>query len=137
MLSMLVSLLVVIGLFLIVARVLRGIQPTPQRNLPKEVVEVLGRSTLAPRQQMYVVRFGRKLLLVSQQMGQSTTLSEIDDTREVDHMLGLLESKKSDSITDSFRDVLQQISFGTKKREPRSELASTGRHVKSNFDSLG
>ena len=63
-----------------------GAQPT--FGLPSHVVEVLGRTVLAPRQQLYVVRFGPKLLLISHQLGQTQTLSEIDNPDEVDRLAG-------------------------------------------------
>jgi hypothetical protein len=61
---------------------------------------------------MILIRFGRKLVLVSQQLGQTQTLSEIDDPREVDHLLGLCEEANSSSITSSFRDTLYQLASG-------------------------
>lgn len=134
--SMFVSLLIVIGLFLLVARVFRGLSPTPQKFLPKEVVQVIGRSPLAPRQQMYMIRFGGKLLLVSQQMGQTTTLSEIENPDEVSHLLGLCEQQSSNSISNSFRDVLQQITLGSTKKESKAPVRGT-RVSTSQFESLG
>ncbi len=136
-LSMFVSLAIVIGLFLLVARMFRGITPGNQRHLPKEVVQVIGRSPLGPRHQMYVVRFGRKLLLVSQQIGQTTTLSEIDEATEVDHLLGLCEQKHADSISNSFKDVLQQMTFGSAKEPASKARPNTSRSTKSQFDTLG
>jgi flagellar biogenesis protein FliO len=134
--SMFVSLFIVIGLFLLVARVFRGFSPTQQKFLPKEVVQVIGRSPLAPRQQMYVIRFGGKLLLVSQQLGQTTTLSEIENPDEVTHLLGLCEQQSSTSISNSFRDVLQQITLGSTKKEPKTPVRGS-RVSASQFENLG
>ena len=62
--SVVVSLAVVLGLFFIVAWFMRRGLPNSTRRLPAEVVEVLGRTPLAGRQQMHLLRFGNKLLLV-------------------------------------------------------------------------
>lgn len=116
--SMIVSLLLVIVLFLGVAWFLRRVAPQPSRTLSKDVVQVLGRTPLAPRHHMILIRFGRKLVLVSQQLGQTQTLSEIDDPREVDHLLGLCEEASNTSISNSFRDVLFQLTSGKGNDRP-------------------
>ncbi len=112
MISMVVSLAFVIAIFMGLAYLLRSAQPAVTKGLPKDVVEVMGRTTLAPRQQMYVIKFGRKLILVSQQLGQTQTLTEIEDPKEVDHLLGLMESASPTSISNSFRNVFHQIAVG-------------------------
>lgn len=112
MISMMISLALVIAIFMGLAWLLRSAQPAVTKGLPKDVVEVLGRTTLAPRQQMYVIKFGRKLILVSQQMGQTATLTEIEDPQEVDHLLGLIESGSPTSISNSFKNVFHQIAVG-------------------------
>src|SRR5256885_14600566 len=63
--TMLGSLAIVLGLFFGLIWLMRRGMPKGTRLLSNEVVEVLGRATLAGRQQMHVVRFGNKLLLVS------------------------------------------------------------------------
>jgi len=110
--SMFMSLLLVLTLFMGVAWCFRGATQQPTRHLSKDVVHVLGRTPLAPRHSMILLRFGRKLVLVSQQMGQTQTLSEIDDPEEVDHLLGLCEQSNANSISSSFRDVLSQFASG-------------------------
>lgn len=110
--SMFVSLSIVIALFMGVAWFFRGVAPQSTRSLPKDVVQVLGKTQLAARHNMILIRFGRKLLLVSQQLGQTATLSEIDDPREVDHLLGLCEQNSSSSISRSFLDVMTQVTSG-------------------------
>ena len=59
------SLAIVLGLFFVVAWFMRRSLPTSSRRLPSDVVETLGRAPLVGRQQMHVLRFGNKLLLVS------------------------------------------------------------------------
>jgi flagellar biogenesis protein FliO len=74
---------------------------------------------------MYVVRFGKKLLLVSQQPGQTQTLSEISDDEEVDRLTGICESNLPSSSTQSFSDVLRQVASGQRTTDRRRRSQTT------------
>lgn len=117
--SMFLSLAVVLCFFLLVAWLVKKSQPNSFLKLPGDVVQVMGRTPMAPRQQMYVVRFGSKLLLISHQPGQTQTLGEITDADEVQRLAGLCEANQPGSISNSFRDVLKQVSMGKPAPEPR------------------
>jgi flagellar biogenesis protein FliO len=132
--SMVFSLLLVIGLFLGLSWVFRKTSPSAGALLPKEVVEIIGRTPMANRQQLYVIRFGRKLVLVSQQVGQTEVLSEIEDRTEVDHLLGLCEQTNSRSVSSSFRNVLQQVATSTESKWSLRQRRSTPRT--SSLDTL-
>jgi len=121
-LSMFFSLAVVLCFFLLVAWLVKKAQPASFLKLPGDVVQVMGRTPMAPRQQMYVVRFGSKLLLISHQPGQTQTLAEITDADEVQRLAGLLEANQPGSISNSFRDVLKQVTLGKVDSAPRSSV---------------
>ncbi len=121
-LSMFLSLAVVLSFFLLVAWMVKKSQPNAFIKLPADVVQVMGRTPMAPRQQMYVVRFGSKLLLISHQPGQTQTLGEITDSDEVQRLAGLCEANLPGSITNSFRDVLKQVTSGKSDPEAKSTL---------------
>jgi len=105
--SIVSSLLLVVGLFLGVAWCYRKtLGTTLAGGLPKQVVNVLGRTSISARQQMVLVRFGSKLLLVSVIQGEARTLGEITDPLEVDQMLGMCESGQPGSISQSFKSLL-------------------------------
>lgn len=106
MLSVGSSLLIVLALFLGATWCYRQTNRNTMGMLPRHVVSVLGRSPLAPRQHVVLVRFGNKLVLVSQAPGELRTLSEITDPHEVDRIAGLCESSRPDSISGSFRSLL-------------------------------
>lgn len=107
--SVISSLLIVVGLLLGAAWCYRKATPNLSGNLPKQVLQVLGRSPLAPRQQLILVRFGPKLVLMSNLQGEVRTISEIVDPLEVDRICGMCESSQAGSISDSFRTVLHNI----------------------------
>ena len=123
-LSMFFSLAVVLSFFLLVAWLVKKSQPNSFLKLPGDVVQVLGRTPMAPRQQMYVVRFGSKLLLISHQPGQTQTLGEITDADEVQRLAGKCEANHPGSISNSFRDVLKQVTLGKSESEPKRALRS-------------
>ena len=112
MLSVGSSLLIVIGLFLGVAWCYRKTLNTSLGGIPKHVVSVIGRTAIAPRQQLVLVRFGSKLVLVSMVQGETRTISEITDPLEVDQLAGACESHQPHSLTNSFRSILNQNGGG-------------------------
>jgi flagellar biogenesis protein FliO len=109
LLTMGASLVLVLGLFMIVAWLLRRATPGHVAVLPKEVFEVLGRAPLASRQQVHMVRCGRKLLLLSSSPAGIETLTEIDDPIEVDRLAGLCVQAQPGSASRVFRQVFQQF----------------------------
>lgn len=116
-LSVFFSLSIVISLFLFIAWLFRKSQPNTFQKLPTGVLQILGSTFMAPRQQVYVVRFGNKMLLVSHQSGQTQTLGEITDADEVHRLAGLCESNQPTRVTHSFRDVLRHVASGRSDTE--------------------
>jgi flagellar biosynthetic protein FliO len=106
------SLAVVLGLFLLVAWVFKRAMPGQSGLLPKEVVEVLGRTSLGARQQVHLVRCGNKLLLVSSTPGGMETLTEIAEPDEVQRLSALCRQTQPGSSTAAFRQVFQQLATG-------------------------
>jgi len=104
------SLALVLGLFLVVAWVMRRAVPGGATTLPGEVVEVLGRKVVAGRQQLQLLRCGNKLLLVSVTPAGVEPLTEITDQDEVNHLAALCRRAQPGSATAVFRDVLEQFS---------------------------
>ena len=112
------SLAVVLGLFLVVVWFSRRFSPAGSALLPKEVVELLGRTPLGSRQSMQLVRVGQKLLLVSLSPAGAETLTEITDPVEVEHLAALCRRGKPDSATASFNQILGQLA--TEQPAPRT-----------------
>ncbi len=98
-----------VGLFLIVAWIMRRGMPKGSGVLPREVVEVLGRAPLAGRQQLHLLRLGNKLVLISMSQAGVETLSEITDPLEVDRLTGLCYQTHPHGATASFRQVFQSF----------------------------
>ena len=92
--------------------------------LPNEVVECLGRAPLTGRQQVQLLRLGKKLVLVAVTATEARTLSEITDPLEVDRLSGLCQQIRPESITASFRQVLAQCAT-----EPVSRVSAATSRV--------
>lgn len=107
--TMFMSLFVVLGLFLGTMWMIKRTMPTPAPRLPPEVVEVLGCTPLAGRQNAHLVRLGNKLLLVSVFPSGAETLTEITDPIEVDRIAGICKSQQPQSSSASFRSLLDQL----------------------------
>jgi flagellar biogenesis protein FliO len=107
--TMLAALGVVLGLFLAVVALMRRGMPAQARMLPKEAVEVLGRTVLPGRRQGHLIRVGNKIALVSFSTGGADTLVEITDPAEVDRLAGLCLADDPQSATNSFRGIVEQF----------------------------
>lgn len=105
------SLGLVIGLFLIAAFLMRRVTPMANTALPNEVVEILGRAPLANRQQVHLLRCGNKLLLVCVTPNGTETLTEITDPVEVDRLAAICRQNSDGSATANFRQVIEQLSW--------------------------
>ncbi len=106
------SLALVLGIFFLVAWGIRRAAPAAGTALPGEVFEVLGRAPMASRQQVYLLRCGNKLILVSVTAAGAETLTEITDPAEVDRLAGLCRQAHPQSATAAFRQVLGQFTSG-------------------------
>ncbi len=103
------SLAIVLGLFFFVVWLARRAFPKTSTTLPSEVLEVLGRSPIASRHNLQLIRLGQRLLLVSVSSDGAETLAEITDTDEVNQLVGLCRENQPGSIAGTFRQVLHQL----------------------------
>ncbi len=108
LLTVVSSLAVVLAVFFAFVWITRSAAPKGMAPLAKEVVESLGRAPLLGRQQMQLIRIGNKLVLLSVTPTGADALTEITDPEEVDRLAGLCRQGQAGSITESFRQVLNQ-----------------------------
>jgi flagellar biogenesis protein FliO len=88
-LTMLGSLSFVLALFFAVAWFMKRQLPVSGWALPGDVLHVLGRATLAPRQIVHLVRLGNRLLLVAVSQAGAQTLAEVTDADEIERLTNL------------------------------------------------
>lgn len=117
------SLAIVLGLFFVVAWLLRRHAPSGAQLLPSEALEVLGRVPLSNRQQMQLVRLGNKLLLLWVAPTGVETLTEVSDPVEVDALVAVCRTRRGASSAAEFRQLLAQLSH---ERTPPELIDSSG-----------
>lgn len=103
------SLGIVLGLFVVLVWFSRRFAPAGTAALPKEAVELLGRTSLGGTHQLQLVRVGTKLLLVALSSQGARTLTEITSAAEVERLSDLCRRQKPESATASFRSLVDQM----------------------------
>ncbi len=120
--SALGALVVVVGLILVVARLLRRHTPIFQQSLPTDALEILGRRAIDPRQAILLVRIGARILVVGSSPSGLNSLGQIDDAVEVDVLAGLCRrGPQAGILGSSFFKLL--------KGEPGARPAPNGRQT--------
>ena len=104
------ALFLVIGLFLVFAWMMRRTSMRTGGMLPQGVVEVLGHQVITGRQQVHLLRIGKRLLLVAVSPDSIETLTEITDPMEVDRIAGVCRQSGPGSSTGAFQAVMRQFS---------------------------
>jgi flagellar biogenesis protein FliO len=103
--KMLGALLLAVGGILGVAKLLKSLGVGPLGSatpLPTSVCEVLGVTPLPPRHSLYLLRLGRKIVLVGSSGEQLTVLSEITDADEVAALIQLSQRATDNADVPSF-----------------------------------
>jgi flagellar biogenesis protein FliO len=96
--SALGALIIVVGLILVVARLLRQHTPMFQQSLPTDALEILGRRVVDPRQSILLVRIGSRILVVGSSPNGLNSLGQVDDAVEVDVLAGLCRRGPQSSL---------------------------------------
>jgi len=109
LISVVGSLGAVLGLFFLLAWAMRRGASGSPTLLPKEALEVLGRAPLAGRQQVYLVRLGNKLVLVSVSPAGVETLSEVTEPDEVQRLVAICLQGQPNSAALMFRQALDRF----------------------------
>jgi len=128
-LTMGASLLLVLGGFFVLAWFIRRMAPQAQRPLPREVVEVLGRSPLGPRRQLQLIRFGGKLVLTSISNDGVQPISELTDPDEVQQLVQQCRRKAESETTNEtqpgFRQFVDRFKHQTSQKTTTQQSATT------------
>jgi len=103
------SLGIVLGLFVVLVWFSRRFAPAGTAAIPKEAVELLGRTSLGGTHQVQLMRVGAKLLLVALTPQGARTLTEITSATEVERLSDLCRRQKPDSASASFRSLVEQV----------------------------
>ena len=107
------ALSIVLGVFFLLAWMMKRWTPKHATQLPSDVIEVLGRSPLTSKQTMHLVKLGNRLLLVTVTPDGTETLSEITDPDEVTRLVALCGKQKPNAANKTFQKAFEDL---TKER---------------------
>jgi len=100
------ALALVLGLIFVLYRLLRRSVNGAALPGATNAVQVLTRTPLSPRQQVLLLRVGRRMLVVADCNGQLSSLCEIQDADEVAALAGQLRDEKLTSASNAFGNLL-------------------------------
>lgn len=109
MLKTLTAMGIVIGLVLLVRYVYARLGGKVA-GYASPVVEVLSRTTVAPRSHVLLLRVGGRVLVVSDSSAGMRTLASLEDPQEVADVLGAVIAAKPTSISKGFSQLLHRFS---------------------------
>ncbi|MFN3166317.1 MAG: FliO/MopB family protein [Phycisphaeraceae bacterium] len=129
----LLSTLAALGIVLVLVFGLRwmlrrgGIVPTaaPQGS----IVEVLSRTTVAPRSHVVLMRVGPRILVVNDSPNGMRTLATIEDPGEVAELLGAVDAARPTSMTKSFSGVMSRLSSGWSSDDDPADAIEPGERL--------
>jgi len=90
----------------IVHRVWRRLGMPGATNKSGQTLQIISRLSLSPRQQILLIRVGRRCVLIGNSGTQMNPLCEISDVEEAAALLGQTITESKESITATFGDVL-------------------------------
>lgn len=106
---------ILVALSVIVKRLSRRGGATAAGN---PVIEVLARTALSPRQNLCLVRLGRRVVLLGVGGDQARTLVEINDPVEAAELIGAAAQARPGSISSQFSEFLRSAAAGFRETPP-------------------
>lgn len=107
---------IVIGLIFVLRWFGRFFFPAAVGRGKNRAIEVISRSPLSPKQQVMLLRVGRRLIVVADSGSQMNPLCEITDPDEVAALVGQLQGERSSTPTRAFGSM-----FGRSRQEFETE----------------
>lgn len=98
---LLVAMGIVLGLILILKWITARMYPSFSAQKGSQVVRVLTRFPITPRQHVLILQVGQRILIVGDSAGQLATLSEIRDPDEIAVLIGQIGTQADSSISGS------------------------------------
>jgi flagellar biogenesis protein FliO len=126
---------IVLALIFALRAVFKHIFPASTAAGATRAVQVLSRSILSPKQQLVLVRVGRRLIVVADSGGQMSALSEITDADEVAALLGQIKDEKLSAAAPTFGGLLGRVRRGMEADDDAAERGATGEAT--NPDAIG
>jgi flagellar biogenesis protein FliO len=104
------SLGIVIVVIIAARVVMRKMFPAATVGRSSQVIRVLSRSVLAPKQQFLLLQVGKRLIVVGDSGASMNALAEITDPQEVASLVGQLASESASSSSSAFGAIFGRAS---------------------------
>ena len=103
-----ISLGLVLGIIFIARFAMKKLFPAVSVGRNSQVIRVVSRSVIGPKQQFLLVKLGKRLVLVGDSGTAMNPLAEITDPDEVAELVGQLQSETSQSSTNAFASIFRK-----------------------------
>lgn len=113
------SLAIVIGLILLARFAMKRLFPAASVGRSSQVIKVLSRSVIAPKQQFLLLQVGKRLIIVGDSGTSMNALAQIDDAQEVASIIGQLSSESSSSSVAAFGAMFRKQRIAFEREEER------------------
>lgn len=121
MFNTLAALGIVIGLVFAIRWVLRRGGVVTSAAPRGSVVEVLSRTTVAPRSHVVLMRVGQRILIVNDSPNGMRTLATVDDSQEVAELLGAIDASSPTSLSSGFQGTMSKLTAEWSQRTGQAE----------------
>jgi len=121
------SLALVLGVIFIARFAMKKMFPAVSVGRNSQVIRVVSRSVVGPKQQFLLVKLGKRLVLVGDSGSSMSSLAEISDPAEVAELVGQLQSETHQSSVNAFASIFrkEETQF---EPEPDATPSHTIRH---------
>jgi flagellar biogenesis protein FliO len=112
----------VVSLILVFRWGARRFMPGGVTSGHSRAVQVISRTIISPKQQLMLVKVGRRLVLVANSAAGMNAICEIRDEQEVADLLGQVSADQGDSVTRAFGSLFrrEEDKFSSPDGEPEA-----------------
>ena len=122
------SLMLVLGVIFAARFAMKKLFPAVSVGRNSQVISVVSRSVIGPKQQFLLVKLGKRLVLIGDSGVSMSPLAEITDPSEVAELVGQLQSESNHSSVGAFASMFRkaETQFQSEDEEAlASSLATT------------
>lgn len=102
------SLALVLGVIFIARIATKKLFPAVSVGRNSQIIRVVSRSVIGPKQQFLLVKLGKRLVLIGDSGTSMNSLAEITDPDEVAELVGQLQSESNHSSTGAFASMFRK-----------------------------
>jgi flagellar biogenesis protein FliO len=114
-----VALVLVVGLIFLIAWVLRkGLPIAPRLFGSLPFITILGKTHLSPKQNLTLIKFDNRLILLGITENQINPVLVVDDSEDVSRLTSRIEETRPSSITHGFRGLFKKESEKISESSP-------------------